>query len=154
MDGNRLKQTVRSLVGRLGGGSDDEPIIYAVSNCHPTRVALYAAAFQGGWKVEFMKSLQDVVKASRKRKPKAVFYDHGDGQPWDQYCSTLSAQGIPFILLGHKRSDETFLVLLARGGYHAWGNPLASEDIVKAVEFAEEVAGLPHMTSAASSRTA
>jgi hypothetical protein len=143
-------KAVRMLMHGLGravhAGSHElveESVVFAVTNCHPTRVAIYAAAFQGGWKVEFMRSLSDVLEATRSRTPKAVFYEHiGGGTSWDRYCSLLAGKGIPFILLGHKTSDETFLVLLAAGGYHAWGNPLTSEDIVKAVELAEEVAGM------------
>jgi hypothetical protein len=117
-----------------------ENLIYAVSNCHPTRIAVYAAAFQGNWKVTFLRDLDEVMKAVKRRRPKAVFYDHTNGgRDWDRYCSDLSQMGIPFILLAHKPNDETFLILLARGGYHAWGTPLASEQILKAVAFAEEL---------------
>jgi hypothetical protein len=116
-----------------------------VTDRYPTRILLYEAAFQGGWKIEFIKSLRDVLERTRSRKPKAVFYDHDTGLAgWDQYCSALAAQGVPFILLGHKSCDDAFMVLLERGGYHAWGNPLHSEDVVKAVEFAEEVTSLSH----------
>jgi hypothetical protein len=120
-----------------------EDLVFAVTNCHPTRIALYAAAFHGGWHIEIMRSLDEMMEAVRSRKPKAVFYEHtDDGFAWDQYCSALSRQGIPFILLAHKACDETFLVLLGAGGYHAWGNPLTSEEIVKALELVEEVRGL------------
>jgi hypothetical protein len=149
----RVRQTVRMLMRGLGRAvhagshaSVEEPLVFAVSNCHPTRVVLYAAAFQGGWRIEFMRSLRDVLQATRIRKPKAVFYDHATGpdEAWNQYCSVLASEGVPFILLAHKSCDEIFMVLLASGGYHAWGNPLSSEDIVKAVDLAEEVAGLSH----------
>ncbi len=120
--------------------SGADPVVFAVSHCHPTRIALHAAAFQGGWKVLFMPGLREVLEAAQTQKPRAVFYDHsGSGTEWGDSCSTLAAQGIPFILLGHRTSDETFLVLLARGGYNAWGDPLTSEDIVKAVSLAEEI---------------
>jgi hypothetical protein len=117
-----------------------ENVVYAVSNCHPTRIAVYAAAFQGHWSVEFKPSLEHVMEAVRIRRPRAVFYDHTNrGREWDQYCSEISRMGIPFILLAHKPHDETFMVLLSRGGYHAWGTPLASEQILKAVALAEEI---------------
>ena len=123
--------------------SDQETEVFAVTNCYPTRIVLYAAAFQGGWKVHFMKSLREALDATHSRRPKAVFYDHHAGDPaWDEYCSSFSREGVPFVLLAHKNDDETFLVVLAAGGYQAWGDPLTSEDIVKAVEFAGEVAEL------------
>jgi hypothetical protein len=147
--GNKVKRAVQMLMHGLERAvhsspreSIEESVVFAVTNCHPTRVAIYAAAFQGGWRVEFMRSLREAVDAARVRKPKAVFYDHADQAPWDQYCSTLAADGIPFILLAHKSCDETFLVLLAAGGYYASGNPLTSEDIVNAVNLAESVAAL------------
>lgn len=138
--------TLMKSIGRVRPAatkdSPTEPVVFAVCNCYPTRILLYAAAFQGGWKVEFMDSLAQVLNAVRNRRPKAVTYDHAMGtRNWDRYCSALAADRVPFILLGHKSCDETFLVLLASGGYHAFGNPLTSEEIVKAVEFAEEVAG-------------
>ena len=145
--GKGVRQALRGWMQSLGRAvharplsSARETLVFAVTNCHPTRVVLYAAAFQRGWKVEFMRSLRDVREAVRSRRPIAVFYEHAnDGTPWDRYCSTLAGEGIPFVLLGHKSCDETFLILLACGGYHAWGNPLTSEEIVKAVEFAGEV---------------
>ena len=125
---------------------EEDPVVFAVTNRYPIRLVLYAAAFQGGWKVQFMKSLSEVKAATPVERPKAVFYDHAAGDPaWDRYCSSLSREGIPFILLAHKSVDETFLIALAAGGYHAWGDPLTSEEIVKAVNFAGEVAGLAHV---------
>ena len=135
----RLQRTIHPE----SAGSKSDDVVYAVSRCHPTRVAVYAAAFQGHWKVAFFPNLGAVMAAVAKRKPRAVFYDHTNGgRDWDQYCSDLAHLGIPFILLAHKPNDETFMVLLARGGYHAWGTPLASEQILSAVEFAEEMAGM------------
>ena len=151
--GNIIRRAAQSVMRHVQqevpGGlrhTDAEPLVFAVANCYPTRIVLYAAAFQGGWRVEFMKSLRAAVEAARSRRPKAVFYDHGGEEPhWDNYCSALSRQGIPFILLAHKNVDETFLVVLAAGGYQAWGDPLTSEDVVKAVEFAGELSGLAHV---------
>lgn len=118
-------------------------MVFAVSNCHPTRVAIYAAAFQGGWKVVFMRSLSEVVEAVHTRRPRAVLYDHREGGPrWDHYCSNLAGEGVPFILLAHSYCDQAFMLLLTAGGYPACGSPLTSEDIVKAVHLAEEVAVL------------
>ena len=109
-----------------------EPLIFAVSKCYPTRIILYAAAFQAGWKVEFLNSLDAVLAETRTRRPRAVCYDHTNADTgWDQCCSALALLNIPFILLAHKASDETFMTLLGCGGYHAWGNPLSSEDIVQ-----------------------
>jgi hypothetical protein len=146
----RINQAARALMNYLrlnsragSGGSGQEPEVFAVTNCYPTRILLYAAAFQGGWKVHFMKSLRDALEATHSRRPKAVFYDHKAGDPaWDQYCSSFSCEGIPFVLLANKSDDATFLVVLATGGYQAWGDSLTSEEIVKAVDFAGEVAGL------------
>jgi hypothetical protein len=122
---------------------EDEALVFAVTNCHPTRIILYAAAFHSGWHIEIMRTLGDMMEAIRTRRPKAVFYEHSDdGVAWDQYCSALARQDIPFILLAHKACDETFLVLLGAGGYHAWGTPLTSEEVVKALELVEEVGGL------------
>jgi hypothetical protein len=139
----RIQQALRALISYSRKNSGKEPVVFAVTKCYPTRIALYAAAFQGGWKVHFMKSLQGAVTAAGSQRPKAVFYDHAIDDPaWDQYCSSLSRDGIPFVLLAHRNPDETFLVVLAAGGYQAWGDPLTSEEIVKAVDFAGEVAGL------------
>ena len=148
MAGNRVRHAIHSLWHGLeravhSGPPDSAalPLVFAVSNCYPTRIVLYAAAFQGGWKVEFFRSLRELLEAARTRTPKAVFYDHtGDRREWDGYCSKLSSMGIPFIVLGHKNCDETFLVLLTHGGYYACGDPLCSEEIVKAVSLAEDVA--------------
>jgi hypothetical protein len=140
-----VQQAVRALLSCTRQNSGKDPVVFAVTKCYPTRLVLYAAAFQGGWKVHFMKSLQEAVTATRSQRPKAVFYDHAVGDPaWDQYCSSLSHAGVPFILLAHKNLDETFLVVLAAGGYQASGDPLTSEEIVKAVDFSSEVARLAH----------
>jgi hypothetical protein len=125
---------------------DDASVVFAVTNRYPTRLILYAAAFEGGWKVHFVNSLQRAVSTVRQVRPKAVFYDHAVGDPaWDRYCTSLSRDGVPFVLLANKHADETFLVVLAAGGYQAWGDPLTSEEVVKAVKFAGEVAGLAHV---------
>jgi hypothetical protein len=139
-----LKGVSRMILPATNAG-DTRPIVFAVSHCHPTRIALYAAAFQGGWRVEFLPSLQDVLVAARTRRPKAVFYEHiNEEDAWDSCCSALSAEGIPFIFKGRKTTDEIFLLLLASGGYYAAGEPLRSEEIVKAVDLGEQLAGLPH----------
>ncbi len=148
--GNRVRQAVRLLMQGIGRvvhvrsrESGEESLVFAVSNCHPTRVALYAAAFHGGWKIEFMKSLRDVVDACRSRRPRVVLYDPlVGGPPWNAGCASLAGEGVPFILLARRISDETFMNLIACGGYHASGASLNSEDILKAVDLAEEVAGL------------
>jgi len=134
----------------------DQALVYAVTNCHPTRIVLYSAAFHCGWHIEIMRSLPEMMEAIRTRRPRVVFYEYSnDGASWDKYCSALSRQGIPFILLAHKACDETFLLLLGAGGYHAWGNPLTSEEIVKALELAEEFHGLsrPRLVNAGLSAT-
>jgi len=146
----RIKEATRALMKHFQqspcAGSHNpngEQEVFAITNCYPTRIVLHAAAFQGGWKVHFMKSLHDALEAAPSRRPKAVFYDHHAGDPaWVQYCSSFSREGVPFVLLAYKSSDETFLVVLAAGGYQAWGDPLTSEEVVKAVAFAGEVAEL------------
>jgi DNA-binding response OmpR family regulator len=146
----RVKQIARAVIRhfQLDDHADsrrtgEEPLVLAMTHCHPTRVMLYAAAFQGGWKVHFVKSLREALETAHRQKPQAVFYDHAIGdRDWDHYCSALSRERIPFVLLAHKADDETFLLVLATGGYQTWGDPLTSEEIVKAVEFAKEVVGL------------
>jgi hypothetical protein len=136
-------QPVRTLVNYFRANPDREAEVFAVTNCYPTRIVLYAAAFQGGWKVRFMKSLQEALEATHLKKPKAIFYDHDAGDPaWDRYSSSFSREGVPFVLLAHKNDDETFMVVLATGGYQVWGDPLTSEHMVKAVDFAGEVSNL------------
>jgi hypothetical protein len=89
-----------------------------------------------------MKSLRAVLDAASTQKPKAVFYDHAAGDPaWRHCCSYLSREGVPFVSLAHKNDDETFFAVLAAGGYQARSEPLTSEEIVKVVDFAEELAG-------------
>jgi hypothetical protein len=145
--GNRVIHAMRMWMRGLGRAvhagshrSGEQPVVFAVSNCYPTRIVLYAAAFQANWNLEFVSSLDKVLAASRSRRPKVVFYDHACGlAKWDQCCSALASERIPFILLARKASDETFMRLLACGGYHAWGDPLNSEDLIKALDLAEEV---------------
>jgi hypothetical protein len=151
---SRLLQAVRMVMrifnferaaSREPHGDRHEALVFAVSKCYPTRIVLYAAAFQAGWKVEFLNSLDEVLAETRTRRPRAVCYDHtNDEVRWDQCCTILARRHVPFVLLARKASDETFITLLGCGGYHAWGNPLSSEDIVKAVELAEEVGSLSH----------
>lgn len=147
--GKRLKQATRDLMSYLQntgaglGHPGEEPVVYAVTKNYPTRVVLYAAAFQGGWTIRFMKSLGEALAAAEHEKPRAVFYDHAiRDSEWDRYCASFSQAGVPFVLLAHKDDDETFLVLLAAGGYHAWGNPLTSENVVNAMSFAGEISKL------------
>lgn len=146
--GKWLEQAARALVGRFQrdssfGSQSEQPVVLAVTHCYSIRVVLYAAAFQGGWRVHFMKSLREVPDAVSAHRPRAVFYDHAAGDPaWRQYCSSLSREGVPFVSLTNKSDDETFFVVLAAGGYRVWGHPLTSEEIVNVVDFAEEVAGL------------
>jgi hypothetical protein len=138
---NWIWHVVQTLTHGRENGPEGESLVFAVTNCYPTRIALYAAAFQGNWKIVFMKSLREVQEAVRARKPRAIFFEHSpENTDWDRHCSAFATQDIPFILLAHRNCDETFLVLLAHGGYHAWGNPLTSENIVNAVDLAEEVA--------------
>lgn len=150
---NAITRALHSLlhgVGRMvsSGGPPvfEGPVVFAVSHCHPTRIALYAAAFQGGWRVHFLPSLRDVQQASLKYRPRAVFYEHTcDGVRWDRACAAFAAEHIPFIFKGRRTTDDTFLLLLASGGYYAAGEPLRSEEIVKAVELADELTGLAHV---------
>jgi hypothetical protein len=124
-------------------GSAEEPLVFAVTHCYPTRLALYAAAFQGGWKVIFRKSIREAAEAAQSCRAKAVFYDPVVGDTgWRCYCSLLSREGVPFVFMAHPRDDDAFLAVLAAGGYQVSGDPLTSEEIVKAVDFAEEVAAL------------
>ena len=133
---------------RAGSSSrSDEPLVLAVTHCYPIRVVLYAAAFQGGWHIHFMESLREVLDTANTQRPKAVFYDLTAGDPaWRMYCSSLFRKGIPFLSLAHKRDDETFLNVLAAGGFQVCGEPLTSEEILNAVEFAEEVAGMARVS--------
>ena len=145
----RIRQATRAVLNSIHQIShsrpekDEEPEVLAVSNCYPTRIVLYAAAFQGGWKVRFMKSLGEAHEASLFRRPKAMFYDRTAADPrWHQYCSSFAREGIPFVLLAHRNDDETFLDVLGSGGYPACGNPLTSETVVNAVILALEMASL------------
>lgn len=146
----RMEQAAQGLIkyvrqnSGLTRGIGQPPVVFAVSRCYPTRIILYAAAFQGGWKVQFVSSLREALSEAHFHRPKAIFYDHDAGdQEWDEYCSCFSRERVPFVLLAHKEKDHTFLVVLAAGGYQAWGDPLRSEDVVEAINFAEEVAALP-----------
>jgi DNA-binding NtrC family response regulator len=125
---------------------DEEPQIFAVTNCHPTRIVLYTAAFQCGWKVQFMKSLREAIEVVHFRTPKAVFYDHAVGdQSWERYCSCLSRAGVPFVMAARNWDDETFLAVLKVGGYQVYGNPLTSEQLVEVVGLASEMARLANL---------
>lgn len=118
-------------------------MVFAVTRCYPTRLALYAAAFQGGWRVNFRKSIREAAETARSSGAKAVFYDPRAGDPgWKRYCSVLSRQGVPFVYLARCPDDDAFLAVLSAGGYQVSGNPLTSEVIVKAVDFAGEMASL------------
>jgi hypothetical protein len=109
-------------------------------------VVLYAAAFHGGWKLHLMKSLGKVLEAAASRRPKAVVYDHRAADPaWHECCSALSREGVPFVSLAPSSDDETFLTVVAAGGYQAHDDPLTSEGVVDAVDFAEEIARLAHV---------
>jgi hypothetical protein len=147
----RIEQAARALVRKVQRRSNrssqsEQSLVLAVTNCHPTRVVLYAASFQSGWTVRFMKSLGEVADAASTERPKAVFYDQTAGDPdWPRYCSSLSREGVPFVSLAHKNDDDTFLMVLAAGGYQAWGEPLTSEGVMNAVGFAEEVSWLPRV---------
>jgi hypothetical protein len=144
MTSKRIREAFQGLIKQFQ--HRNEPLVFAVTNRYPTRVALYAAAFQGGWRVQFLKSLRQAAEMAREERPKAVFYDHASGDPaWDRYCSSLSGEGVPFVFLANRNDDQTFLSVLAAGGYHASGDPLRSEEIVKAVDFAGEVAALGHV---------
>jgi hypothetical protein len=148
--------TIRRIAKALGCASDnrkDEPEVIAITNCYPTRLILYTAAFQGGWKVQFLPSLRAALEGLGSRHPRAVLYDNTCGDSaWQGYCSAFSQCGIPFVLVDHKSNDETFLVALSAGAYPAWGAPLTSEGVVKAVEIAEEIIGLsdPQLAAASS----
>ena len=121
----------------------EEAPVFAVTNRYPTRIALYAAAFQGNWRVHFMKSLRETAETARGQRPIAVFYDQYCADPaWGRYCSSLSGEGIPFVFLADKSDDEIFLNVMAAGGYLACSDPLTSEEIVKAMDLAGEFAGL------------
>ena len=146
-------QALRSLLGEFGrmaqtasSHPNSRKPVFAVATCHPTRILLFSAAFQAGWSIVFLRSLNDVLEMSRTLRPKAVLYDHmtADRTDWAQYCSAFTSQDIPFVLLAHKNNDETFLTSLAHGGYHAYINTLRSEEIVRAVELADEMVGLSH----------
>ena len=114
--------------------------VLAVTSCYPSRVVLYAAAFHGGWKVEFVKSLALVLEAIANERPRAVFYDYSTGDvDWERYCAVVTRMGIPFVLITQKAIDETFLSALGAGAFYAAGEPLSSLEILKALDLAEEV---------------
>lgn len=141
MTWQRIREAVQGLVKQFE--HRDEQLVFAITNRYPAKVALYAAAFEGGWRVQFLKSLSEAAETAYQERPKAVFYDHAANDPaWDRYCSSLSNEGIPFVFLANRNDDQNFLKVLTAGGYHACGDPLTSEEIVKAVDFAGEVAAL------------
>lgn len=145
----QIQQAARALRKFLqhNDHNNEEPRVFAVTHCYPTRLVLYAAAFQGGWKVHFMKSLRTAVEAASVDRPLAVFYDHDeDDGAWQKFCSSLSRDGVPFVFLARQSDDEDFLAVIAAGGYPVPGDPLTSEEIVKAVDFAGEVAALAHVS--------
>lgn len=114
--------------------------VLAVTSCYPSRIVLYSAAFHGGWKVEFVKSLAAVVEAIATERPRAVFYDYSTGDlEWERYCSIVTGMGIPFVLITQKAIDATFVRALAAGAFYAAGEPLSSVEILKALDLAEEV---------------
>jgi hypothetical protein len=125
------------------GDPGEESLVIAVTNCYPTRILLYATAFQADWRMLFAKSLGEALDAARLRRPKAVLYDRATEDPaWREFCSVCSARGVPFVLLGRKEQDDSFLAVLTAGGYPAWADPLTTEEIVNAVSFAEEMSWL------------
>ena len=137
----RVQDAVRGLMKQFQ--QREEPLVLAITNRYPTRIALYAAAFQGNWRVHFMKSLREAAEASQGQRPIGVFYDQSCADPaWGWYCSSLSGEGIPFVFLADKSDDEIFLNVMAAGGYLACSDPLTSEEIVKAMDLAGEFAGL------------
>ena len=80
----RLEQVARSLVRQFQwhssrGSENEQPLVFAVTHLHAIRVVLYAAAFHGGWRIHFMKSLGAVLDVASTHRPKAVFYDHAAG---------------------------------------------------------------------------
>src|SRR5579862_1717341 len=92
---NRVGHAVRKLMNSIHRenhrGRVDDGLVFAVTNCYPTRVVLYAAAFQGGWTVEFVRSLSDTVALTRFRRPKAVLYENtGDAKGWERHCAALA----------------------------------------------------------------
>lgn len=123
-----------------------EPVVFVIANCHSTRVLLYAASFQAGWKLEFKRSLDEVLAASREQTPKAVLVEKDNGVvKWDRYCAFFSGQAIPFIVLGNGMSDDAFLALLSAGGYTTCGELLSSRDIVTRVNWAESLVSAPQV---------
>jgi DNA-binding NtrC family response regulator len=120
--------------------SDDEGTVLAITNCYPSRVALYSAAFHRGWRIEFVKSLALMQEAIGAHRPKAVVYDHTTGDAaWEQHCSRVNRLGIPFVVITNKLLDDTFLCALSAGAFYAAGEPVSSEEILKAFDLAEEV---------------
>jgi hypothetical protein len=147
----RLEQAARALMKpfRRPPGTDSlsqQPLVLAITYCYPIRVALYAAAFRSRWNLRFIKSLGNARNIASTQRPKAVLYDHAAADPaWSEYCAALSREGVPFVSLALGSDDDTFLTVLAGGGYLACGGQLTSEGIVNAVNFAEEIAGLAHV---------
>ena len=124
----------------------NEPAVWAVTNCYPSRVVLYAAAFHRGWRVEFVKSLallEEAIredKATNGRLPRAVVYDVAvRDTSWREHCSRITDLGIPFVVISQRVADETFLSAMSAGAFYAGGEPLCSEEILKALALAEDV---------------
>lgn len=147
--GKRIQSKARALWIRIHKNSSAsararrEPLVFAVTRCYPTRLKLYAAAFQGGWKVDFRNSIRDAAEAAQVARPRAVFYDPTAGDPgWKRYCTSLSREGVPFVLVSHSWDDDAFLAVVAAGGYQVGGDPLTSEKIVKTLDLAGEVSAL------------
>jgi len=146
----QFQQAAASLIGYFRKNPDTagpdrhrDCLIFAVSHCHPTRIVLYTAAFQAGWRIVFWTSLREALAAAELQPPNALIYDHNTHDPaWNGFCSTFAARRIPFLQLAHFAADDLFLNTLAAGGYFVGGSPLTSESVVSAVDVAAEISGL------------